>query len=430
MRRPSSITATVAAFAGLGLAAVAVVAVLASVAIRHTTNQEALRDARELTRTAALSAVDPDLTDRVVTGDPAALARLDRAVRTRVLTSPVVRVKIWDLDGRIVYSDRQALIGRRFALSPAQLDAARRGGVAADVSDATEPENVFERGLGKLLEVYLPVRTPGGRPLLYEEYLRYGAIAESSRRQWNALLPAFGGALLVLALAQLPLAFWLARRLEQREQEREALLVHVVEASDRERRRLAQALHEGPVQELAGLTWRLSAAARRAPPPLDTELDESAAAARQAQRGLRSVLVTLYPPNLRRVGLETALRDVAAPLRDAGVDVELDLADPAGLAPDAEALVYRVAEEALRNTQRHAAAGHVSVRLRRIDGRAVLRVRDDGVGFAPDDLAGAEAEGHRGLALLRDLAADAGGTLTVHAEPGHGTDLELDAPAT
>jgi two-component system NarL family sensor kinase len=429
-RRLSSIPATVAAFAAFGLAAVLVVAVVAGIAIRHITDQEALRDARELTRTAALSAVDPDLTDKAATGDPAALARLDRAVRTRVLTSPVVRVKIWSLDGRIVYSDARRLIGRRFALSPEQRRAVRRGVVAADVSDASEPENELERGFGKLLEVYLPVRTPGGQRLLYEEYLRYGAIAESGRRQWLALLPAFGGALLVLALAQLPLAWWLARRLEQREQERESLLVRLVESSDRERRRLAQVLHEGPVQDLAGLTWRLSAAARRAEPPLAGELEASAAAARQAQRDLRGVLVTLYPANLRRVGLEIALRDVAAPLRAAGVDVELDLAEHAGLAPDAQALVYRVAEEALRNAQHHAGAEHVSVRLRRVDGRARLRVRDDGRGFAAEELAGRHADGHRGLALLRDLAADAGGELTVQAAPGHGTDLELDTPAT
>src|SRR6185503_20191531 len=106
-----------------------------------------------------------------------------------------------------------------------------------------------------------------------------------------------------------------------REQERESLLVRLVESSDRERRRLAQALHEGPVQDLAGLAWRLSAAARRAEPPLAGELEGSAAALRQAQRDLRSVLVTLYPPNLGRVGLESALEDVAAPLRDAGVEV-------------------------------------------------------------------------------------------------------------
>jgi two-component system NarL family sensor kinase len=227
------------------------------------------------------------------------------------------------------------------------------------------------------------VRTPDGHRQLYEECLRYGAIADNSRRQWLALLPAFGGALLVLALAQLPFAWWLARRLQQREQEREALLVRLVESSDRERRRLAQALHEGPVQAMAGLTWRLSAAARHAGPPLAGELEASAADARQAQRELRTLLVTLHPPHLSRSGLHAALSDIAAPLREAGVRVDLDLA-AADMAPDAEALVYRVAGEALRNAHRHAEPTCVEVRLRRDNGRAHLYVRDDGRGFTPE----------------------------------------------
>ena len=114
------------------------------------------------------------------------------------------------------------------------------------------------------------------------------------------------------------------------------------------------------------------------------------------------------------------------PLRcgEAGVDVQLDLPE-VDLPPDAEALVYRVAEEGLRNAQRHAGATHVAVDLRRDNGRARLRVRDDGRGFSDDELADREAGGHRGLALLRDLAADAGGDLTVESSPGHGTTMEL-----
>jgi signal transduction histidine kinase len=423
-----SIPATVWAFAALGLAAVAIVAVVAGAAIRRTTDRQTLREARELTRTTALSAVEPDLDDSLLRGDPAALARLDRAVRTRVLRTPVVRVKLWTLDGRIVYSDASALIGQRFALGDDELGAAHAGRVDADISDASRPENRYERGLGKLLEVYLPVRTPGGRRLLYEEYLRYAAIADSSRRQWLSLLPAFGGALLVLALAQLPLAWWLARRLQRREQEREGLLVRLVESSDRERRRLAQSLHNGPVQAVAGLAWRLDAAARQTGPPLDATLSEGAADARDTLREMRSLLVTLHPPNLRRVGLEAALADSAAPLRGDGVDVELDVAG-AGLAPDAQALVYRVADEALRNAHQHAHPRHVTVRLRDGDGRVRLSVRDDGAGFTVGELTARRSDGHRGLALLEDLAADAGGTLTVDSAPGHGTRLELDAPS-
>jgi signal transduction histidine kinase len=114
-------------------------------------------------------------------------------------------------------------------------------------------------------------------------------------------------------------------------------------------------------------------------------------------------------------------------LRAGGVDVELDLA--ADLEPEAEALVYRVADEALRNAHQHADARHVSVRVRNGDGRVHLSVRDDGAGFAHADLAGRRSDGHRGLALLEDLAADAGGRLTVDSAPGRGTHLELDAPA-
>jgi two-component system NarL family sensor kinase len=417
----------VAAFAALGLAAVALVAVVAGYAIRRTTDAEALRNARQFTQVTAFSAVEPDLTDAVLHGNAKALARLDRAVHTRVLHTPVVRVKLWTLDGRIVYSDATPLIGRRFALGAAELHAARTGRVDADISDATRPENMFERGLGKLLEVYLPVRTPSGHRLLYEEYLRYGAIVGSSRRQWTALLPAFGGALLILALAQLPLAWWLARRLERREEEREGLLVRLVESSDRERRRLAHSLHTGPVQAVAGLAWRLDAAARQADPPLSDTLSQGASDARDTLREMRSLLVTLHRPNLQRVGLEAALSDSAAPLRVRGVDVELDIADD--LEPNAEALVYRVADEALRNAHQHAHPSHVSVHVRDGDGRVHLSVRDDGAGFERAELAQRRSDGHRGLALLEDMAADAGGRLTVDSAPGRGTHLELDAPS-
>src|SRR4029079_6879397 len=104
-----------------------------------------------------------------------------------------------------------------------------------------------------------------------------------------------------------------------------------------------------------------------APPPLRGELEETAADARHAQRELRTLLVSLHPPKLARVGLHAALTDAAAPLREAGIEVQLDL--PAvDLPPDAEALVYRVAEEGLRNAERHAGATHVEIDLRRDDG--------------------------------------------------------------
>jgi signal transduction histidine kinase len=429
-RRGPSLAATVCAFAALGVTAVAIVALFTGQALRNVADDEALRDARQLTRATAVSVIEPDLTDGVLRNRPSALRRLDAAVRSRVLVAPVMRVKLWALDGRIVYSDVPALTGRRFSLGREERAAVHDGRVVSDISDASKPENAYERGLGRLLEVYLPVLAPNGRRLLYEQYLRYGAVTESGRRRWLRLLPAVGGALLVLALAQLPLAWWLARRLKRREDEREALLLEVVEASDRERRELAQTLHEGPVQALAGLAWQLGAAARRAPEPERGELDTAAAHARDALRDLRTALVTLHPPNLHRSGLPAALADLAASLHSAGTEVELDLdLDAAGLGPAAEKLVYRVAAEGLRNAARHAAATRVTVSLERRDDRARLTVTDDGRGFAPERLDARRSQGHRGLALLQDLAAESGARLEIESAPDHGTRLLLEAPA-
>jgi signal transduction histidine kinase len=129
------------------------------------------------------------------------------------------------------------------------------------------------------------------------------------------------------------------------------------------------------------------------------------------------------------VGLASALVDVAAPLRAAGIEVDLDIDDDARLGLNAEALVFRVVEEGLRNAHAHGAPRHVGVRLRRENGRVHLAVVDDGRGFSPQLIAERQAAGHRGLALLEDLAAEAGGRLEVHSGPGSGTTLELDSPA-
>ena len=329
-----------------------------------------------------------------------------------MLRSPVVRVKLWTLDGRVAYSDATRLIGRRFAWTRR---AARRPGgrVAADISDARRPENEFERGLGKLLEVYLPVRTPGGRRLLYEEYLRYAAIADSSRRQWLALLPAFGGALLVLALAQLPLAWWLARRLQQREEEREALLAAARRVV---RPRAAPARPGAPRRARAGGGRPGVAPGRRRPAGRPRRwpatLDAGRRGARDTVREMRSLLVTLHPPNLRRVGLQAALSDIAAPLLGAGVEVDLDVAAP----PTS----LRTPRRSSSASPRRRCATPTSTRVRAMSRCAsatttaacAWRPRRRRAASTPDELAGRRSGGHRGLALLEDLAADAGGRLT------------------
>ena len=203
-----------------------------------------------------------------------------------------------------------------------------------------------------------------------------------------------------------------------------------MEASDAERRRIAADLHDGVVQDLAGLSYGLEAGAEHAQSEGDdqsaTEMRRGAAATRHSMRQLRSLLVELHPPNLHASGLEPALTDLCAPLRANGIDCQLDIEDVSRLSPPGEELVFRATQEALRNVLAHANATRTVVRLAQEKGRVVLTVEDDGRGFTPDDVEESRSEGHLGLSLLADRAMDLGGALDVDAEPGRGTRLRLE----
>ena len=416
-------------FALSALAAVVLLGIVGVELLRRTGTDEAIRDAKEQTALAGRGIVAPYVTAGVVRGDPDALARLDRIVRTRVLNDRLIRIKLWTADGRIVYSDEPRLIGSRYELDPDDLASLRSGKVDADVSDLDAPENRFERGRGKLLEVYMPVRTAQGRPLLFEAYLTFSSVSASGRDLWRAFLPALLVALLLLYLAQLPLAWRLARRIRVGQEERERLLRSAIDSSDHERRRIARDLHDGAVQNLAGVSYSLTAAARQLDGDGTAVVKESVRAAadetRRTIRELRSLLVDIYPPDLHREGLGPALADLVDRVAERGIQVRLDLPDDLELPPEVEALFFRSAQEAVRNVLAHADAGRVDVHVRARAGRAVLEVEDDGRGF---DVAAHAAAGHLGLRLLDDLARDAGGRLEVHSEPGRGTCVRVEAP--
>jgi len=297
------------------------------------------------------------------------------------------------------------------------------GGVDAEVSDLTKPENRFERGRGQLVEVYTRVRATDGRPLLFEAYLPATSIRAGERRILTAFAPTALGALLLLALLQLPLAWSLARRLRDRQGEREALLRHAIAASDNERRRIAQDLHDGVVQGLVGLSYRLSAAANGAGDEGRALLD-GATEARRSVRQLRSLLVSVYPPDLERIGLEPALSDLVSDLPARGIEARVELA-PQRLPSDVEALFYRVCQEALRNALTHADPATLTITVAREAHHARLLVEDDGRGF---DVRRAAREGHFGSRLLHDLARAAGGRTEVDSAPGRGTRVRVEVP--
>jgi two-component system, NarL family, sensor kinase len=424
-----------AALTQFGLAGLiaALVLALASVAIlRRTGTKEATNDAKRVTNLVGMGIVEPQVTDALLRGDERAIARVDRAVRAHVLKDPVVRVKIWAPNGTIVYSDEPRLIGQRYPLSDDDTRSLRGNGVEAEVSDLSRPENRYERPQKKLLEVYLGIRTPSGRPLLFESYQRFSSVAASGRRTWLTFLPALIGALVVLELVQLPLARRMARRLRAGQRERERLLQRAIDASDTERRRIAGELHDSVVQNLAGVSYSLAAAAERGAatgnghPPVAETLERAADQTRESIRELRGLLVEIYPPSLHRAGLAAALGDAAAPLVRRGIDVRTSVPPELEIPEECEALLFRVAQEALRNVANHADAWHVEVRVERSGDRLSMEVQDDGRGFDTDT---PRPEGHFGLSLIEDLARDADADLVVDSRPGEGTRVRVELEA-
>ncbi len=417
----------IAQYALSGIAAVILLGAAGVYLMRHVGEREAIRNATQLAEVAGRGVVAPMLTPALMRGDPRAIARVDVAVRRRVLDEHVVRVKVWSPDGRIVYSDERRLIGARYPLATEELELFATGKAQAGISNLAEPENEFDRHFDKLLEVYVPVRGPGGQPVLFELYERYSSISASGRKLWLAFAPAIVGTLAVLWLIQLPLAWRGARQLREGQAERERLLERAIQSSELERRRIARDLHDGAVQDLAGVSYSLTAAADGIE---KSSREESAATMRDAASGtrrtireLRSLLVDIYPPDLHRTGLESALRDLVAPLAPRGIDVDVRLPSELSLPPALETLFYRSAQEALRNVVKHAEATRVDVLVQLDDGLARLTVEDDGRGFE-----GQIEEGHLGLMLLADLAREAGGRLEVESMPSRGTRIRVEAP--
>jgi signal transduction histidine kinase len=294
----------------------------------------------------------------------------------------------------------------------------------ADITDLSRPENRYERGQGRLLEVYRPVWTPGRTPLLFETYARYDNVTARSGQLWRGFAGVTVSSLLLFSVLLAPLLLRLLGRVRRAQREREALLERAVEASGEERRRIAGTLHDGPVQELAATSYAVSGVAARLRAGGDAassaELDRAAATLRSSIGSLRSLLVDLHPPGLESAGLRSALGDLAAGLQPRGIAVDVEVDDDLELTSEEERLVYRVARECLHNVRRHAGATRVGVSLRRTDDRLVLEVADDGVGFDAAAVMANPPPGHLGLRVLADVVSEAGAELAVASAPGVG----------
>ncbi len=340
-----------------------------------------------------------------------------------MLSDQIVAAKIWRDDGTVLYSDDLEGVGSQFPLAADQQEVFATGESHAEVSDLSEEENADQSDFEALLEVYVAIEDPGGARLLFETYQSTAGIDATTQRILRAFAPVVLGGLLLFGLVQALLSWRLARRLQGSQDERERLLARSLATSDHERRTIAADLHDGVVQDLVGVTYSLDAVASDDAAHAH-ELAAAAASTRRSVRSLRSLLVEIYPPNLRQVGLAGAVADlVAAGPSDVEVEVRID---PGIALPErTQEAVYRTIREALSNVRRHARASHAVVQVEcPSPGSVEVTITDDGAGFDP----GGVEPGHVGLRLLSDLAHSLEGTLTVDSAPGSGTRVRMVVP--
>jgi len=198
-----------------------------------------------------------------------------------------------------------------------------------------------------------------------------------------------------------------------------------------ERNRLALELHDAVSQKLFSLVLTAESAEtllERDGEAARAQVERLKALSREALDELRSLIMELRPPDLDRDGLCGALRKHVEVVRELhGVEIELNVDDAVSAGDGRDQEVFRIAQEALQNALRHAHAQHVRLRLGRADGQLTLEVRDDGVGFRPDD---PELRSRRlGLTSMEERAGRIGGRLEIHSAPGQGTDIKLEVAA-
>jgi signal transduction histidine kinase len=416
----------------VGLVVLLTGAAMVGLIARQAGRLGAAESARHETVAKARAIVEPRLSATIIDGERSALSVFDEAMRRYVLKDDLVRVKLWDSSGRIVYSDEPQLIGARFPLGTEEAKTLRASdGTQSEVSDLERSENRFELPYGRLLEVYVRVRAVTGVPLLFEAYFKYRLATDASQAVLHQLAGSSIGALAAIELALIPVAGWVLKRNRRRHRAWERLREHAALACDLERRRLAGDLHDGVVQDLAGINYalerlRLSGASAD---QRDEVIASSASRLRGSIGDLRDLLVDIYPPALAEHGLGCALAELADGLQRGGMDVDLETEGAESLPPAASALIFRAAQEAIRNVATHSGAGSVVIKAGRRDGQATLVVEDDGRGFDDAQLQERIRAGHLGLRSTSDLMAAAGGTLRLRAVPGEGTRVMVEVPA-
>jgi signal transduction histidine kinase len=371
--------------------------------------------------------------------DESEVAGMDQLLETTLMGQRVVAVKVWSVDGQILYSPNRELIGQRLPVD-AELAASLNGAVAADITNLTEPENVYERERWqRLLQVYTPVRQDiSGAIIAVAEFYQptdqlEAEVGSARLRAWLIIGVVGGLAYLLLAGIVKRGSDTISRQdMLLRRQFAELALLHervrsaaarTTALNEQALRRISADLHDGPGQALALALLRLDGL--RVPSNCvcgagSIDLGVVQGAVRDALTDIRTISAGLRLPELESPSVaqvvERAVRDHTRRTA-ARISVEAhELPDQAPLA--IKIALLRTLQEALSNATRHAGDGPIGVEIRRVGEVLELLVKDRGPGF---DHAAAARSGRLGLIGMRERAELLGGTFDITSEPGQGT---------
>lgn len=399
------------------------------------------------------SFVTPILQELGSTGtlSPQRREQLSDLLQDTSMGQQIVTFRVWDPTGKVIFSTDEATVGKSFPIKEGLADAIW-GQVSSEISQLEAEENAPQRAIrSELLETYSPVRLSGTNEVIAvaEFYQTVDAlnqeIAAAQRRSWLVV----GAVTLVIYLLlagfvrrssdtieqqQMTLNDQISRLTELLAQNRELhdrvrrAAGSVATLNERFLRRIGSELHDGPAQDLGLALLKLDALIGRweqsqAAPEFVNELTGIQSSLQNAQKEVRAISTGLSLPQLAELSLpETVLRVVRTHERRTGSRVRLDMAAlPEQAALPVKITVYRVLQESLSNSYRHAGGANQQVRAFMDGDVLALEVSDEGPGFVAQPAA--TFNGHLGLAGMRERVESLGGVFSVKSEPGKGTQV-------
>lgn len=204
----------------------------------------------------------------------------------------------------------------------------------------------------------------------------------------------------------------------------------IVKVQEEERSRISREIHDGPLQDVTAVIQRLRLLSSDldSPEKIKDRISEAENAAMASVKEMREVCNNLTPPWLD-LGIAQALTELSErQSSQLGIKIRLDLDEVREISNDVTMAFFRVAQEAMNNSANHAKAKEITVFLRDLGDKIVLKIEDDGEGFiVPEDITELRIKGHRGLSNMQERMSLVGGTLSISSSP-KGTVIICELP--